>query len=352
MATFLQLTNRILNELNEPELTSSNFSSSRGIQTVAKNMVNKSIHDIYNSEVQWPFLHSDQTDALTAGTQEYGFQSDARQANMNTFVLIPSNLITNGTFTSNITSWSTTSGSPANASERLRLNSAGAEQSISTIVNKEYVLRCRTFGGDITLNIGTGSGGTQISTQTLSISNLGDGEFHTVTFTATTTSTFIGFSNSASANYDVDSVEVSENISPRKLVFLSYNEWLDKFSDRDLNPTDTDQFGIPYYVYETFDDKYGLTPIPDRSTLSVRYEYYKTHTDLSSHGDSPDLPSRYDDVVVNRGKYYCHILRANIPAAQLSEKDYKEGLARMRIELINTKDYIYPAGMRLYNTTP
>ena len=86
MATFLQLTNRILNELNEPELTSSNFSSSRGIQTVAKNMVNKSIHDIYNSEVQWPFLHSDQTDALTAGTQEYGFQSDARQANMNTFV--------------------------------------------------------------------------------------------------------------------------------------------------------------------------------------------------------------------------------------------------------------------------
>ena len=146
MATFLQLTNRILNELNEPELTSSNFSSSRGIQTVAKNMVNKSIHDIYNSEVQWPFLHSDQTDGLTAGTQEYGFQSDARKANMNTFVLIPSNLITNGTFTSNITSWSTTSGSPANASERLRLNNAGAEQSISTIVNKEYVLRCRTFG--------------------------------------------------------------------------------------------------------------------------------------------------------------------------------------------------------------
>ena len=147
-------------------------------------------------------------------------------------------------------------------------------------------------------------------------------------------------------------MEVSENISPRKLTFLSYNEWLDKFSDRDLNPTDTDQFGIPYYVYETFDDKYGLTPVPDRGTLSVRYEYYKTHTDLSAHGDSPDLPSRYDDVIVNRGKYYCHILRANIPAAQLSEKDYKEGLARMRIELINTKDYIYPAGMRLYNTSP
>jgi hypothetical protein len=99
MATFLVLTNRILNELNEAELTSSNFASSRGIQTVAKNMVNKSIHDIYNSEVQWPFIHSDQTDSLTAGTQEYGLPSDARQANMNTFVLLPSDLITNGNFT-------------------------------------------------------------------------------------------------------------------------------------------------------------------------------------------------------------------------------------------------------------
>ena len=220
MATFLQLTNRILNELNEPELTSSNFSSSRGIQTVAKNMVNKSIHDVYNSEVEWPYLHSDQTDSVTAGTQEYSFPNDARKANMNTFVLIPSNLITNGTFTSNITNWSTTSGSPANASERLRLNNAGAEQSISTIVNKEYVLRCRTFGGDITLNIGTSSGGTQILTQTLTISNLGDGEFHTVNFTATTTSTFIGFSNSDSDNYDVDNVEVSETCLLVSLYFF------------------------------------------------------------------------------------------------------------------------------------
>ena len=215
MATFLSLTNRILNELNEPELTSSNFSSSRGIQTIAKNTVNKSVHDIYNSEVEWPFIHSDQTDSLTNGVQEYSFPSDSRKVNMNTFVLIPSNLITNGTFDSNINSWSTTSGNPSHASSVLRLNSAGSEQSISTVVNKQYVLRCRTFGGDITLNIGTGSGGTQINTQTLSIDNLGDGQYHIVDFTPTTTTTYIGFVNSASANYDIDNVEVSEDYPPR-----------------------------------------------------------------------------------------------------------------------------------------
>ena len=46
--TYLVLSNRILRELNEVELTSTTFSSSRGIQTAVKEFVNKSIHDIYN----------------------------------------------------------------------------------------------------------------------------------------------------------------------------------------------------------------------------------------------------------------------------------------------------------------
>ena len=48
MATYLTITNRVLNDLNEVELTSANFSSSRGIQTSIKNFVNRSLHDIYN----------------------------------------------------------------------------------------------------------------------------------------------------------------------------------------------------------------------------------------------------------------------------------------------------------------
>ena len=46
--TYLVLSNRILRELNEVEMTSTTFSSSRGIQTAVKDFINKSIHDIYN----------------------------------------------------------------------------------------------------------------------------------------------------------------------------------------------------------------------------------------------------------------------------------------------------------------
>ena len=45
--TYLTLTNSVLRELNETELTSSTFSSSRGIQTAVKDFINKGIHDIY-----------------------------------------------------------------------------------------------------------------------------------------------------------------------------------------------------------------------------------------------------------------------------------------------------------------
>ena len=41
MATYLVLSNRVLNALNEVEMTSANFSSSRGIQTSVKNFVNR-----------------------------------------------------------------------------------------------------------------------------------------------------------------------------------------------------------------------------------------------------------------------------------------------------------------------
>ena len=44
--TYLTLTNRVLRELNDTELTSSTFISIRGIQTAVKDFIIKGIHDI------------------------------------------------------------------------------------------------------------------------------------------------------------------------------------------------------------------------------------------------------------------------------------------------------------------
>ena len=350
MATYLTLTNRVLNELNEVELTSTNFGSSRGVQTMVKNVVNKSIHDVYNSEIEWSFLYGTKTQQLTAGTRTYAYPSDARKINFSSFMLQPTNLITNGTFTNNISDWTTVSGTPfhtkAVGDGAIRLNAAETTQSISTVKNKDYIVRARTFGGDITLKIGTSSGGTQISSSTLSITNLGDGEYSTTRFTATASTIYIGFANSASADYDVEKVEVTENFQPERLVHLSYNEWLDTRGESDLSTTSASQFGLPRYVYRTQDNSnIGLSPIPDKSSYSVTYDYYITHSDLSAYNDTPTLPDRFNDIIVNRAKYYAYMMRANMAGAQLAEKDYLEGIKRMRVELINHQNYFYPAGL-------
>ena len=69
--TYLVLTNRTLRELNETELTSANFSTSRGIQTAVKDYVNRAIDDIINADTEWPFTVVNKTFTTTAGTRLY-----------------------------------------------------------------------------------------------------------------------------------------------------------------------------------------------------------------------------------------------------------------------------------------
>jgi len=50
--TFLSLSNEILREINEVELTSATFATSVGIQTHVKDVINRAYFDIVNEEPQ------------------------------------------------------------------------------------------------------------------------------------------------------------------------------------------------------------------------------------------------------------------------------------------------------------
>ena len=55
-ATFLQLTNELLREMNEVSLTTANFNNAVGVQAHVKDAVNRAYLDIVNEEPQFPFL--------------------------------------------------------------------------------------------------------------------------------------------------------------------------------------------------------------------------------------------------------------------------------------------------------
>jgi len=63
MATYLNLTNELLRELNEVVLTSSNFSSAVGIQAHAQDCINRAYSDIVMAEPQWAFLATGESGA-------------------------------------------------------------------------------------------------------------------------------------------------------------------------------------------------------------------------------------------------------------------------------------------------
>ena len=73
--TYLVLVNNVLNEINEKELTSTTFSSSRGIQTSVKKFVLKAMHELYNSLSEIPDLYLSTTQDTNAGQRTYSLPS-------------------------------------------------------------------------------------------------------------------------------------------------------------------------------------------------------------------------------------------------------------------------------------
>ena len=359
MATYLVLANRVLNDLNEVELTSANFSSSRGIQTSVKNFVNRALHDIYNELEELPSLHKETFQDTNAGQREYDLPTadspqsgdlQWRKIDWDTFYLKPKELITNGEFTSNISNWTTIAGEGSAAynsggNGRLRLNDFAAHQSFSTRVNTEYRLQIRVFDSNSTgqalkVQVGTAAEGTQNLNTTLTVTDFGEGEVLDTTFTATAQTTFITLNNASTAtNMDVDYVRVSRNISPKRLRYISYDDYIRQYAERDKTNLSSAQ-GEPKYVYKTQSGKLGLSPVPDRSDYSIVYEYFKEHTELSAHGDTPDLDDRHADLIVTRARYYAYNLRSDPDHAMIAQKEFKDGMKRLRSDLVTRQEYM------------
>ena len=350
--TYLTLINNVLQELNEVELTSSTFSSSRGIQTAVKTFVNKAVNDLYTAEVEWPWLYTSTTKDVNSGQQEYTFPSAFRKADFDSFYLIPKELVTNGEFTSNINSWTTIAGSgsasySSTGNGRLLLNDFAAHQTISTVVNKTYRIQVRALdsvgtGQAFKIQVGTSAEDTTNLNTTLTVSDFGQGKILDETFVATAQSTVITLNNPTTAtNMLVDFVRVSESdILPTKLQYVSYENYLQGIIHRD-KVNSSDHYAKPQSVYRTNDNLgFGISPLPDRDTYQVNYQYYKSHTELSSATDTLDLPDIYSDTIVNRAKYYAYKLRSDIPSANIANAEYEDGVKRIRIEALNRQDYM------------
>ena len=346
--TYLTLTNSVLRELNETELTSSTFSSSRGIQTAVKDFINKGIHDIYNETGEIPLLYSRTTQDLTIGDNEYDFPADFRKADMDSFSMGPKELVTNGEFASNITGWTTGDGSPSYTSSgngRLNLNDAAAYQAINTTVNKTYkiqvrVLRPNSSSTALIIRVGTSAGGTQNLNTTQAVTNFREGVILNTTFTATAQTSYV-YVEAPSVQLDVDYVRISRSdIATRKLTYITYDSYLQNHKPTD-DTNSSSGYSTPLRVYVLPDhSSFGISPRPNTNEFTVSYDYYTTHTDLSAHGDNMSLPDRFRSLIVDRAKYYTYMLRSDPQHAQLADRDFQRKLKLLKVDYATKNDYM------------
>jgi hypothetical protein len=332
------------------------FASSRGIQTAVKDFVNKGINDIYNEAAEIPLLYARTTQNLTTGDNEYDFPADFRKIDRDSFTIAPRELVTNGEFASNISNWTTGDGSPSHTSSgngRLNLNSSAAYQAITTTVNKEYKLQVRVLdvnssGTGLIVRVGTSAGGTQNLNTTLTVSDFGQGAILNTRFTATSTSSFI-YLEASGVQLDVDYVRCSRSdVTRQKVLYISYDDYLQNYKSID-DRNDSDVFGTPakVYILPNF-TAFGVTPIPSDDELTLSYNYYTTHTDLSAHGDNMSLPDRFAGLITDRAKYYTYMLRSDPQHAQLADRDYQRKLRLLKTDYSTKADYMR-SDVRIYN---
>ena len=88
MTTFINLTNRVLRRLNEVELTTTDFSSARGIQAAAKDSINSAVFDLNTMQFSWPFNAAEESTSLVVGQTEYSNPVSLKSMQWNSFQIV------------------------------------------------------------------------------------------------------------------------------------------------------------------------------------------------------------------------------------------------------------------------
>ena len=120
---------------------------------------------------------------------------------------------------------------------------------------------------------------------------------------------------------------------PASMKVISYDEYVQKYRQGD----DTgDQTGIsaPTLVYQTNEEKFGVTPIPD-AAYEVEYVYWSFPTDLVTYDDVAVIPDRFKHVIIDGAMMYMMRFRSNEQSAAVHQGVFQDGIKSMRRILVD-----------------
>lgn len=123
------------------------------------------------------------------------------------------------------------------------------------------------------------------------------------------------------------------NNIPAAMKVISYDEYVQSYRQGD----DTgDQTGIsaPILIYQTNEDKFGVTPIPD-AAYQIEYVYWSFPSDLSLYDDTTIIPERFKHVIIDGAMMYMMRFRSNDQSAAVHQGNFENGIKSMRRLLVD-----------------
>ena len=289
--TFLSLTNDVITRMNEVVLTSTNFTSARGVQVQCKNAVNEAIRYINQREFGYSFNHAQNSSTLTPGVARYSLPTSTKSVDYNT----------------------------ARIKKDDDLNSAG--NNLVSLNYNEYIDKDYPNEED------------QIKSTTLNGS-------HSSSVTTLTLTSSTGFATSGKIYIGGEQVTYT-GVSGNDLTGCTRgaNSTTAALHADGTTVTQFDNGGVPRNIVRTPDNNYLLYPFPDKQ-YTLAFDYFTFPSDLSAHGDATSIPDRFGPVIVDGATAFVYQYRGEMQQYQLNFGRFEQGIKNMQSLLINKYEYI------------
>ena len=287
---YLDITNEVIARMNEVALTTVTFLTARGFQIQCKNAVNDSINYINQREFGWPFTHTTDTSTLIPGTARYTAPTNTQSIDYDTFRI----------------------------SKNSDIGTSGS--SLRVLDYKEYVQKFISQEDDVT-NTTLNGGLTNNATTITVVSTAGffaagniQIENETITYTGITNTTFTGCTRG------VDGTTAATHNTGTNVAQFTTG-------------------GVPFSVFRTPGNNYGLYPYPNRAYQLV-FEHYIKPTALVAATDVPTIPEQFRQVIVDGATAYAYQYRGEAQQYGINFSRFEDGIKQMQTLLLNRADYV------------
>ena len=149
--------------------------------------------------------------------------------------------------------------------------------------------------------------------------------------------------NYSKADWETFYLKPFEGSEPAVLPAVTYEMYLRMYRPKD-DSSGVSGYTKPTHVYKTQEDKFGITPVPDK-TYTVEYHYWKYPEDLILADDVCVIPTRFKHVIIDGAMMYMMRFRSNEQSAAMHQQKFNIGIKAMRRLVVDSPTQLYSTAL-------